>query len=461
MDHPEEISRLSAAEQDLAMFLEEGGTVESLNSGVAAVRMSANSLTIPFTHDDGSVETVALDALLPLGELKTPLAEVLALRTQEIERVTLDLDLGKLSRFVEFLAKRRKLRIRLEQIDNALLRQFRDWLDAQRTPVVDGSGRSAYAVKQRKGGQPFSVDYKRELYRTATAYLNRVRLLSAYGERMQRDLDLNADNLWKKRGKRDSVPVLTRPELKMLVRLCREEVVETTRRLRAFWAICDGTASPDDLQLVDQGLAREVQSLAAFFGTELPPPCHDELRVVKRRDADGAIVEEFSKRTFPLLWSMKHLVRPAPRDGCLGARPVGRRHDHAEEIGDVDALRTGEAEEQGGRPCHRAGDQPAVERHALLIEAHQEVDYVHRQVCPEGVAVEFAHGGHAAAPRFSMNHRVQLGVSPITCSGVRPASPALAALSHQRTRWSSTRDRLSTCDISTKRRMRISPLTSR
>ena len=304
MDIPDEFSRLSPAERDLAMFLNEGGSVDTLGSGAGSVTSTESELTIPFTHDDGTVETVLLDDLLMLPNLKVPLADVAAQRAEEVERNTLDVELGKLARFVIFLINRRRTRIRIEEIDNDLLRQFRDWLDEERTPAVEGTERSEYAVRSRKGGQLLSVDYKRELYRTAVSYLNRLRLQSAYRDRMQPDLDLNTEGRWTKRGKRDAVPILTRDELKMLVRLCREEVVATTQRLRAYWAIQEGTAAAEDLEVVDPDLAREVYAMAAFFGQDLPPPCHDQLRVVVRRAADGSATADFSKRTFPLLWGM-------------------------------------------------------------------------------------------------------------------------------------------------------------
>ncbi|TPG40572.1 hypothetical protein EAH79_11805 [Sphingomonas koreensis] len=304
MDDPEQFGRLSPAERDLAMFLNEGGSIDSLSSGATAVTSTDEALTIPFNHDDGRVETVALDELLTLKNLKVPFAEVAAQRAEEVERHTLDIELGKLSRFVDFLASKRRTHVRLEEINNDLLRQFRDWLDEERTPPVEGTGQSTYAVRRRKGEQPLSVDYKRELYRTAVSYLGRLRLQSAYRDRMQPDLDLNTEGTWTKRSKRNAVPILTRDELKMLVCLCREEVVATTRRLRAYWAIQDGTATAEHLEIVDPDVAREVSAMAAFFGDDLSPPCHDKLRVVLRCAHDGSATAEFSKRTFPLLWAM-------------------------------------------------------------------------------------------------------------------------------------------------------------
>ena len=321
MDEPEPFGRLSAAEQDIASFLAGGGSVEGLNGGTAQVTTTETAMSIPFEHDDGTVETVSLDILLPLENLRTPLAEAIALRTEEIERVTIVVDLDKLAKFVAFLKSRRRLRIRLEEIDNDLLRQYRDWLDTQLTAPVDGRGRSAYAARPRQGGKLLSVDHKRELYRTAVSYLGRIRLQSAYRGRMQPDLDLNTEMTWTKRGRRDVVPVLTRDELKMLVRLCGEEVVAATKRLRAYWAILAGTATETQLELIDAGLAREVSAMAGFFGTQLPPPCQDQLRVVRRRDEAGNVVAEFSKRTFPLIWATKgesykaavNLLYPSPK----------------------------------------------------------------------------------------------------------------------------------------------------
>jgi len=305
MDDQYEPGRLSAIERDLALLVEEGTSLETLNTGGASVSTIGTSLSVTFTHDDGTVETVPLDVLSPLKHLKTPLAEVIALRTEEIERITLKLDLDKLAVFIAFLRGRRRLSIRLEQIGNDLLREFRDWLDEYRTAPIAGTGRSPYAARQRKGAKPLTVDHKRELYRTAASYLARIRVQPPYRDRFQPDLDLNTHFTWKKRGGRDVVPVLTRPELQMLVRLCREEVVETTRRLVAYWAIGDGVATPADLEIVDEALAHEVAAMQTFFGDELPQPCQDQMRVVKRRDDNGTVTAEFSKRTFPLIWAMK------------------------------------------------------------------------------------------------------------------------------------------------------------
>ncbi|MGY2733581.1 hypothetical protein [Sphingomonas sp. UYP23] len=303
MDDAEHLDRPSATEQDLRMFIAEGGGIDTLIAGATPITATETSLSIAFTNDDGSVETIPLDVLLPLKDLKAPLAEVLALRTQEIERVSLEQDVTKLEKFVTFLAERRRTRIRLEEIDNALLQNFRDWLDEQRTPEIEGTRRSPYAARQKSGDQPLSVGTKSEYYRTAVSYLNRIRLQPQHGRRMQPDLDLNSEKAWKKRGRLDPTPVLTRPELKMLVRLCREEVVDTTMRLRAFWAICDGVATDDDRALVDEALAREVSAMREFFGADLPPNCKDELRVVRKDAANVTPAGEFRRRTFPLIWA--------------------------------------------------------------------------------------------------------------------------------------------------------------
>lgn len=321
MEDLEPDDRLSAIEQEIASFIADGGSVEGLVGGTAAITVNEISLSLPFTHDDGAVDTVQLDVLLPLQNLRTPLAEVVSQRTEEVEFVTLSLEVEKLGKFVAFLRSRRRLLIRLEEIDNDLFREFRDWLDKQLTPCVTGRGRSRYAVRPRKGRKPLSVEHKRELYRTAVSYFARIRLQPAHRDRMQPDLDLNIERMWTKRGKRDVVPILTRDELKVLVRLCREEVVATTRRLRAYWAIRDGTATDADLALVDADLAREVSGIADFFGADLPPPCQDQLRVARRLDEDGQVVAEFSKRTFPLIWATNgesykeavSLLYPSPR----------------------------------------------------------------------------------------------------------------------------------------------------
>nr|MDQ2734861.1 hypothetical protein [Pseudomonadota bacterium] len=68
--------------------------------------------------------------------------------------------------------------------------------------------------------------------------------------------------------------------------------------------IQDGTATAEDLAIVDPDVVREVFAMAAFFGSDLPPSCHDALRIVVRHAADGTVAAEFSKRTFPLLWGM-------------------------------------------------------------------------------------------------------------------------------------------------------------
>lgn len=303
MDDPQQSGRMSATEQDLAMFLAEGGRMETLVAAPSPVAASKTSLSISFQHDGGTVEEVNLDVLLPLQSLSAPLAEVLALRTQEVERVSLDLDITKLGKFVTFLKERRRTRMRLDEIDNELLQNYRDWLDEQRTPEIAGSRRSPYAATQKEGGKPLSVGVKNEHYRVLVTYLSRVRLQPRHRGSMQSGLDLNSDKVWRKRSRRDPTPVLTRPELKMLVRLCREEVVATTTQLRAYWAICDGVAADDDRALVDEDLTREVAAMRIFFGAELPPNCNDDLRIVRREASDGAPATEFKRRTFPLIWA--------------------------------------------------------------------------------------------------------------------------------------------------------------
>ncbi|PZU05909.1 MAG: hypothetical protein DI606_18835 [Sphingobium sp.] len=301
MDDQRDSARLSSTEQDLEEFLADGGNFDSLMGDVALVTSTETALTVPFLHDNGVVETVSLGTLLPLENMRLAFASIVALRTQEIELSTLRMELTKLTFFVRFLAEQKLLQLGLRNIHNGVLQRFRDWLDIQRTPVRETNARSAYAAQARVGGLPLSVDYKREIYRTLVETFKRLRLHPDFKTEIRADLNLNTDRLWTKRSKRHAVPILTRPELKMLVRLCREEVEATTLRLRAYWRMVDGLADEGDDDLVDPLIAREVNAMGIFFGNALPPPCRDEMRVVVSEDDSGA---SFRKKTFPRLWSM-------------------------------------------------------------------------------------------------------------------------------------------------------------
>ncbi|RSU46916.1 hypothetical protein [Sphingobium yanoikuyae] len=301
MEDQHDGGQMSSTEQDLAMFLAGGGDLDSLLGSGVYVTSSEAILTVPFVHDNGVVETVSLEALSPLENMRMAFASIIALRTQEIELSTLRMELIKLAWFVTFVAERELLHIRLIEVDNGLLQSFRDFLDVQRTPDRETVARSAYAAQARVGGRPLSVDYKQEIYRTLVETFKRLRLHPDFKTEIRPDLNLNTHRLWTKRSKRHVVPILTRPELKMLVRLCREEVEATTLRLRAYWRTVDGYAVDGDDDLVDPSVAREVYAMGNLFGDALPPPCRDEMRVVVREDGSGA---SFRKKTFPRLWSM-------------------------------------------------------------------------------------------------------------------------------------------------------------
>lgn len=70
MEDQHDGGQLSSTEQDLAMFLAGGGDLDSLLGSGVSVTSTDAILTVPFVHDNGVVETVSLEPLLPLQNLR-------------------------------------------------------------------------------------------------------------------------------------------------------------------------------------------------------------------------------------------------------------------------------------------------------------------------------------------------------------------------------------------------------
>jgi hypothetical protein len=306
----------SPNERELQALADDGLELDDLLSDNAVATPLPSGRLVLRSSDEGATIEVEASSLLRCVSLVAPFGKILAKRSGEIGRASLVVEAGRLMTFFDFLIERRSASLTLEQFDNGLFEGFRDWLNTLRTPEVAGK-HNPYSSSKRDGGTPLSRDYKRELMNTPLAYLKRLRLDEDYCTDVPEGLDLFREQDWKTPGRWKPTSILTRPELKLLVRLCREEVVATTERLEEAWAFMD---DPKRAEHPDAEALTELLRLNELLNG-LPYAGHDKLRRIVRTEPGQEKVELFGRKTAPILWNMHHekyramldLLYPKPR----------------------------------------------------------------------------------------------------------------------------------------------------
>ena len=227
-------------------------------------------------HNDGTFTVVGFDLGRPevdvrihmlreTPNLRPPFAEAIALRARAANVRTLQSFTYSLARFVDFLRDKHRLRIRLSAIDDELLDQYRDWLDDYITRSVAPPKKRSVSINVQDGGRKLA---QRTKISRMNALLVTLRALRAHGEHagsIQEELDLIRSSDWSRsRARSAPTKILTRPQMKALVRICRREVVETTTRLQSAWRVMEGQDQGGD-DLVDPVLLLEVLRLHEWF----------------------------------------------------------------------------------------------------------------------------------------------------------------------------------------------------
>lgn len=255
------------------------------------------TLVVRGYETDGTPVDIAVSILRPTPNLRTAFALALGSKANGMVDDSFRSRVTYLKPFIDFLVSRGLSDIKPRHITDHLLNQYRDWLDAYTTPErkPPTRRRKARGVKGSACGGKLKVDTKRRHMNELTSVLRGVRVDPLWCFELSQALDLSRESDWSGvANDRMPVEILTRPQLKMLVRVCREEVLATTGRLRTAWAVFDGTApagaaAPDDVEVL-----REVAALHRRFDGRPP-----------KQQALSAALGDDERDLFPLLRRMK------------------------------------------------------------------------------------------------------------------------------------------------------------
>lgn len=294
--------RLTPSQRELQEFLASGETLESLTGTLnEEVTIERGRVTVLTRDATGASVELELPELAPFPNLAAPLAITLANRSRSCRPGTFKTERVILRKFLRFLRDHGLRELSLTEVENEHFEAFRGWLNTQR--VRASKGTRARSAAPRKGGSPLTPQYKKQVMDGVLAQFRRMRLDPERFGKMREDLDLFRDQDWKTSGRRTPVGTLTRPELKLLVRLCREDVVQTSARLRRAWAILDGTEEDSGADGLDGRALRELHDLSALMDGR-PFSARRSFRIVRDGGGSGAIL--FSRATSPSLWRMRN-----------------------------------------------------------------------------------------------------------------------------------------------------------
>lgn len=272
------MSRLSPGEREAADLFADGFDEEALMAEIRAAAVAApdGTLVLKGFDDDGAAVDITVGSLSRVPNLRAPLGDFLAQRARAVKELSLRGEVFNLSCFVNFLVERGKATIGLADISNALLSDYKDWLDDYEKRDVTRVRKAYTTVFPSRGGGSLSVDTKRSWMIAILSALRMLRVDARWTSEVPANLDLVRGSDWATRGsRRTPVRILNRPQLKMLVRICRSEVAETTSRLRDAWAIIDGADDGSGPAVQDRELILEVARLHARFDGR--PPNKDDL----------------------------------------------------------------------------------------------------------------------------------------------------------------------------------------
>lgn len=305
------VDRRSPSERDLDDLFGDGvdqaALVESIR--VRASHHHDGTFTVKgFDVDQPSVEA-RIDILVETPGLRGSFAAAIAQRARAANVRSLYAENRNLAKFIDFLRPRRLLHIKPRHITNELLDDYRDWLDSYEKRVPKKPRNSSAAVFPEEGGGKLDKKTRIAWMAQVLTVLRILRVDPDHHLEIRRDLDMRRAGDWARNGSRSTpVKILTRPQLKKLVNICRLEVKETTCSLKAAWAIMAGGA-PDGRNGADPDLLIEVARLHAAF--EGKPPNH------------GALLRR-SKRLEPGFPALRGLTAKQYRAALATLYPTGR-----------------------------------------------------------------------------------------------------------------------------------------
>ncbi|SEL80609.1 hypothetical protein SAMN05216382_2688 [Sphingomonas palmae] len=267
------MSRLSPSEQMLADLAAAGIDEEALLAETRPEPWHAADGTLVL--DSFGDERLPLDLevvfLRDVPNIRSAFGAYLAFRARQVKAISIIPEFVALGKFIDFLVDRKLALIRPRDITDQLLDAYRDWLNDYEKPLT-GKGRDEHAaVFSSVGGGKLGVETKRVCMHHLLEALRMLRVDSRWFLEIRRDLDLVRGGDWATSGsRRTPVTILTRPRLKLLVRLCREEVVEVSKRLRDAWDVIDGKDTADRQTIVDRELILEVGRIHTRFQGKPP-----------------------------------------------------------------------------------------------------------------------------------------------------------------------------------------------
>jgi hypothetical protein len=303
--------RLSPSEQELRAFLDAGKTIDDLKPDASSQVVASDTEVTVIVGGQAGPVTLEIPNLSRFPNLRDPFARAVGVRASEVSLSSVRVELTQFQNLLQFLSDRNLQTISLNDFSNSLLEGYRDWLNAKRTKVSEGKVskrqspdlRMSRVSTRKSGGTPLSKTYKIQCMNVPLRLLRKLRLDPDYGDRIRDDLHLFRTQDWKTPGRSVPTKILTRPELKLLVRLCREEVTETTAKLWAAWNLMDG-GQPLEADGLDPEAIRELAALLKLtdglpFGgkdsmVRIPAPAH------------GGTGRKwlFDRHSYPRIWKM-------------------------------------------------------------------------------------------------------------------------------------------------------------
>ncbi|NYD89182.1 hypothetical protein [Sphingomonas melonis] len=233
-------------------------------------QQAGGSVLVTSYDDAGEPVQVPVTMLEFVPNLRTALALAFGWRAKAMKAKSFEACLGCIRPFIEFLDSRGLNAVKPRHIDDDLLNDYRDWLDDfEKTPPI--RKRKTVSVYPAHSCGKLKVDTKRRYMSELLTVLRHLRVDPVWWFEISPRLDLIRSNDWNGVvNDRRPVDILTRPQLKMLVRICREEVIATTARLKLAWAVMDDADPAASTDLADREILLEVQALHRIFGG-LPP----------------------------------------------------------------------------------------------------------------------------------------------------------------------------------------------
>lgn len=260
--------------------------------------------------EEGVAVELRVTALMRVPNLRSAFGLGLAIKALSVSRLSFRSHEGCLVPFVDFLVDKKLAAIKPRDITNALLDDFRDWLNDHEKASSAHARPNTTIVFPTDGGGQLKVATKIARMSVVISTLAMLRVDSQWWPEIRPDLDLIRASDWSAAATdRKPVEILTRPQLKMLVRICRDEVSEITERLRSAWAVMDGQEPSNPMSGADREMILEVTALHTRFDGKPP----------KQQALSRALGTD--KLSFPRL---RRLKAPAYNAALATIYPTGR-----------------------------------------------------------------------------------------------------------------------------------------